>query len=187
MTVLTTSIPSVIDAVCALIRGLNLTVDNDPVEVFDGLAGPNIPDVYVQVGGIEQTAVTGAQAWHSLGAANGVAPAREERYEINCGVFAYVGGTDASNAGASDAQKTARDLAFTIVDAIESALRTNPKLATVTAGDGLLPGNGLGTGWVEFGGRIDLEETTAADPKADMGRRANVVFNIGIYKVLFSN
>lgn len=186
MTIQVTSIPDALDAILALIRALNLKVENDPVEVFDGLAGPNVPDVFVQVGGIDQTAVDGDQEWHSFGSPAGIAPNRDERYRINCGVFAYVGGADAGESSASDAQKSARDIAFTILAAIERGLRENVKLESADNGaDGLIVG-GLNVGWVEFGGHMSLEETTRNDPEAGKGRRAVVLFEVGVFKRLSS-
>jgi hypothetical protein len=187
VTVLTTSIPHAIDAILALVRALNMKVDNDPIEIFDGLAGPNVPDIFVQIGGVEQVTADGTQQWHSLGSTPGIAPPRDENYQIRCGVFAYIGGADADVSTASDAQKAARDIAFTVLAAIETGLRTNPKLLSADAGaDGLIDG-GLGTGWVEFGGHLQLEETTRDDPEAGKGRRAVVLFEIGVFKRLFSN
>ena len=187
MTILTTSIPDAIDAIVALARALDLTVGGDPLEVFDGWPGPQAPDNFMQVGGIDQTAASGTQEWMSLGSTNGIAPARDENYTIKCGVFCFVGGADADATSTSDdAQKTARDNAFTIVRAFETGLRENPKLASATAGDGLISG-GLGTGWVAFGGQIELQETDPTNPRAGMGREAVVLFEVGIFKRLYSN
>lgn len=186
MTILTTSIPDAIDAVLALIRALNLSVGGDPLEVFDGLPGPQTPDNFVQIGGIEQHTASAVQDWMSLGSTNGLAPARDEKYTIGCGVFCYVGGADAGTSSTSDAQKAARDNAFTVVRDIETGLRQNPKLASATAGDGLISG-GLGTGWVAFGDQIELQQTVREDPEAGKGRRAVVLFGITIFKRLYSN
>jgi len=186
MTILTTSIPDAIDAAVALVRALNLTVGGDPLEVFDGFPGPNAPDNFVQIGGLEQTATSATQEWMSLGSTNGLAPARDEKYTINCATCCYVGGSDADGTSTSDAQKSARDNAFTIVRAIEVGIRENPKLASATAGDGLISG-GLGTGWVAFGDHIELQQTDAQDPRAGMGRKAVVLWDLAIFKRLYSN
>lgn len=176
MATLTTSIPAVVDALLVLWRALNLVdATGSPISIFDGYPGPQLPDTFVQVGGIDQLTADGSQDWASLGVTNLIAPARDERYAIDCAVTSYMGGVDAGVTGTSDAQKTARDNAFTVLTALETAVRGDPKL-----------GSTLGTGWISFGERVSLSQTTPEDPEAGKGRTATFLFSVDVYHRLYS-
>lgn len=133
MTVRTTAFPDVVDALLLMFRNLNLTspTDGSPVPVFDGFPGPGYPDLFVQVGGAAEPSGDGKQEWISLGSSNGGIPAsRDELMSVHCYVMAKAGGdADIPQTGPSDAQKTARDNAFYVVRAIETALRNDVFLA----------------------------------------------------------
>ncbi len=173
MTVVVSSFPDVVDALLSKIRGLAaVTGAVPPVTVYDGFSGPNVPDVFVQVGGEAEPTADGAQDWAVLGDFD-----RDERYVVNCYVFAFVGGSDDSGtSGAGDAQKTARDRAFVIVHAIETALRSDPTLAN--------GGTALVT-WCGFGNpHFTVEQSDETDPDLAKGRKCRVAFGVEIYKRL---
>jgi hypothetical protein len=175
----TTTMPAVIDGLLSLFRGLTAVTGDKQVQVFDGLPGPNVPEKFIQIGGVDPITADGTQDWMSLGVASG-APARDENYIINCYVSCYVGGTDATTAASSDAQKVARDNAFTLVAAMEAGLRADPVLAT-TLGSPF-----AATGWISWGGRVQLEQTTLDSLDAELGRRAVVSIEIGVFARLYS-
>lgn len=179
MTVTTTTMTTVIDGLLELFRGLSAVTSDKEVEVFDGLPGPTVPPKFIQVGGVDPVTADGTQDWASLGVASG-APARDEHYTINVYVSCYVGGADATEDGSSDAQKVARDNAFTLVAAMEAGLRADPVLATT------LGAPFASTGWLSWGGRVTLEETTMDSPDAELGRRAVVALEIAVYARLYS-
>ena len=188
-TITTTSIPAVIDALLALYRGLSaVTAFVDPttntlapLPVYDGLPGPEPGNFFLQVGGIDVLTADGTQTWGTLGSPNGVAPTRDERYVVNHYMSAFVGGDDALAVTAtSDAQKLARDTAKSIVTAVETGIRLDPQLIAN------LGGNGLGTGWVAFGPKVALEQTTVDDPESGLGRRAVFAFEVSVYKRLYT-
>lgn len=183
----TTSIPNVIDALLTKWRGLAVKVAGvDSLIVFDGMPGSYLPDTFACVGGLPGNTVNGAQDWASLGAAyTGTPASRDEKYTITCYARSYVGGSDdAGGTGFSDAQKTARDNAFAVVSVLEDAVRTDPVLRNVTS---VFPdGQGLKTGWLSFGTRYDVEQTPEDDASAEKGRWANVIFEVAVYKRLYS-
>lgn len=169
--------PAVIDGLLKLFRAL--TVVTADVGVYDGLPGPQVPDKFIQIGGVDPITADGHQDWHGLGVASG-APGRVEDYVINCYVSCYVGGTDATTPASADAQKASRDGAFTLLNAMEAGLRADPTLNTT------LGAPFAATGWLSWGGRVQLEQTTLADPDAELGRRTMVAVEIGVHAVLYS-
>lgn len=179
MPTVTTTMPTVIDGLLALFRGLDAVTSDKQAAVFDGLPGPQVPEKFIQVGGVDPITGDGAQDWASLGVASG-APSRDENYTISVYVSCYVGGAGADQSDIADAQKTARDNAFTLVAAMEAGLRADPVLAT-TLGSPFAT-----TGWISWGGRVQLEETTMDSPDADLGRRAVVAIEIGVFARLYS-
>lgn len=175
----TTTMPAVIDGLLKLFRGLTAVTSDTTVYVFDGLPADGQYDKFIQIGGVDPITADGHQDWASLGVASG-APTRDENYVINCYVSCYVGGTDATVSAISDAQKAARDQAFTLVAAMEAGLRADPVLAT-TLGTPF-----AATGWLSWGGRVQLEQTVANDPDDEFGRRAILAIEIGVFARLYS-
>jgi len=176
--------PSVIDGLCTLIRGLGLKVNgNDTLDVFDGLPTDE-PETYVMVGGSGNPVSTGKQSWASLGASNGGIPAsRDEEYDVELTIVSWVGGSDDANApSSSDAQRSARQNVFTIAAQIETGLRNDPSIGgtvySSAAGDG--------TGWASWGTDVRLDETNDGDDDAGMGRKAVLTVHIGVFKRLYS-
>lgn len=156
---LTTTIPDVIDFYLAAWR--DLPECQAPVVVFDGMPD-SAPDTLVTIGGTSTPVTVGNRTWASLGGPSGI-PAQDETYAINCVVSSYVG-------GGSEAQKTARDNAFTIFEAIEVQVRKDPQC-----------GGLLGTGWTTFSEIEDMTQTSADDPEVDKGRICTVLFTISVF------
>lgn len=185
MTVLTTSVPNVIDAILHKIRGLAVCDPKTGCQVLDGPPpGPETPDLYVTIGGDVDPTIDGQQDWMSLGAVPGTAPALDERYLLNGYIYAYCGGADdGSGLASSDAQKTARDSAYAVFAAIEAALRVDPCLIAET---GVFPnGRGLGTGWVGMN-QHRLEQTDPEDDRSSYGRYVTIRFSLAVFHRLYS-
>lgn len=114
------STPHVIDKVIA---GIKTAL---PLEyVFDGWPGPTLPNVLVTVGGTPMPTMTGAQSWAYLGA-----KMRREDYRIHIVVSVSLGGDGQVVDGqpGDNAQKAARDLAYTIAHTIEEFIVADPTL-----------------------------------------------------------
>lgn len=121
----------VINLICTKIQGLGLTIDGNPVMVYDGPEGPDNEDNFVVVMCDENDPEPqGTQEWAALGSR-----ARYENYDVIIGVFSYMGGDDSTGGGgASDAQLGARTNAATIEAAIEAAMLADINLATANSG-----------------------------------------------------
>lgn len=181
----TTAYPDVVDALLAKFRGLNLIspTDRQPVVVFDGYSGPSYPNLFVQVGGEPEPTADGKQEWISLGSSNGGVPAsRDELVTIHCYVFSAIGGDDdLGQSGASDAQKTARDNAFYVVRAIESALRSDVFLAN--GGTPVL----RYAAWASFAeSHFIVTQTSGDDEDAAQFRKCRVDFDVSYRNRLYS-
>jgi len=192
-------VPHVIDALLTKFRALSVTITDaqgqtlpkTPI-VYDGLPPAGFDDVVICVGGGLDPTADSNQTWASLGqpGAVGGAPARDERAIVRCYASSFIGGDDTSaqdNAtitdSISDAQKKARDNAYSIVNAAEVALRSDPQLLGL---GGAAPGVALlGTGWVEFVAGT-LHQTNETDESATQGRYATVEFAVGWFSRLYS-
>lgn len=172
---------AVIDASLAMIRGLGLTETlteqvPTPVPIIDGPpGGANIPQVFVSLAGEEPGTVTeGDQEWLYLGVQG-----REERYNLAGLVYAYVGGDDnLGQAGPDDAQASARDVATTIMNAIETGYLADPSLANENGGQQLVI-------WTLVS-HVKLSQTTATDPSVAKGRWAQYDFTVAVFNTLIT-
>ena len=185
MTTQVTSVPNVIDALLSKIRALTaVTGAQPPVLVYDGPPGPDEPDLYVTVGGGTEVVSDGRQTVASLGSAATKPASFDENYAISGWVYSFVGGgDDAGVAGVSDAQKTARDNAYTIFEAISTAIQNDPTLAAETS---VFPdGNGLASGWINVEDHR-LEQTNPDDDKSAFGRWAFVHWTVRVHKRLYT-
>ncbi len=179
-TIQVTTIPDVIDALISTFRAMTITSGNPPVAVYDGYPGARPADRFIIIGGWDPLTADGTQDWASLGIGGGAAPSRNEQYTVNCAASAFVGGEGALGDSTTDAQKRARDQAFDLYQACDTALVTDPRLIVP------LGNQGLGNGWVLCGGRIQLEQTDINDPDLELGRRATVLFQVLITNRLYS-
>lgn len=142
-----------------------------PVMVYDGEPGPNRPELYVQIGHESARALESKQDWAQLGAG-----AIWEDYTVACMIWSWVGGDDNAGQyqlGIEDAQKTARDNALTLFNAIENALRSDINF---------LAANGGGVPLVLWS-RIDAihvlqTPNPAAGDDGSMGRSCQIDFGI---------
>jgi hypothetical protein len=167
MTIETTTVPDAIDYLLNMIAALPECAP--PVAVLDGFPGEiSGLDTIVTVGGEMNPTATGTMSWAALG---GPVPARDERYTIDVGVWCWVGGSNNVDdlESLSDAQKTARDNAFTIVRAIEKAVRNDPTF-----------GGLFGTGWSSVLDTFHVDQTNA-DTDPTQGRVCDVHFDVGVY------
>lgn len=189
MTAKVSLVPNVIDALLTKIRGLTATVldaegNSIPILVFDGYPGSNLEDTFVSVGGGMDPTAESHEQFISLGqpGAVGGAPARDETATIRIYVQAYVGGADETGQSApDDAQKTARDHAYTIVSALAVSLRGDPQL---TGLGGAVAGVPLLTsGWCELRATA-LHQTNELN--AAQGRIAFVECAVDYYARLYS-
>ncbi len=149
---------------------------NEPVQIFDGIPGPNQPDNYIQVGGFDvPDIVQGTQTWAGLGAT-----VRYEDYEVNCAVSCYVGGdadqTFTTAGEPSDAQYAARTNAYAIFAQIEIAMQADVQLLNVTNPPGIL--------WCEVLPK-STQQTEAGDPESGIGRVCNRLFSIHVRGRIF--
>jgi hypothetical protein len=144
------SIPAVIDAVLAMLRGRAELAA--PVEVFDGFPRRPIDNMdFVAIGGKAEPVADGTQDAVVLGNRR-----RDETYTVR--VYC------SSSRGTAD-QKVTRDRAFTLMGVVEDALRTDP-----TLGGRVMS--------AQVGGRVALEQTEAET--ADAGSFAEVSFDVSV-------
>jgi hypothetical protein len=169
----TSTVPAVIDALLQKFSELAYTYEGAPltVEVFDSYPGPNQPAVLIAVGGAVVPTDEGDQKWAGLGAT-----ARDEDYEVVCYISAATGGASdtgvdpTSQTSVSDAQRTVRQQAFSVLATIETALRADITLSQVATPP-------VGVLWCEIS-KIALEQTDAET--AVVGRIATVTFHVHI-------
>lgn len=168
------SIPQTIVALVELFEGLTwpelIGARDHKVYVFDGIAGAEPPDNFIQIGGDQSPAAEGEQQWASLGARQ-----RSEDYTVECLVTSFVGG-DSSGQGhrAANAQRSARTNAFGVLELIGDALRSDPSLRGVADP----PAARVFT--AELGNGIKVEQTADGDPEAEHGRICTVFFGIHV-------
>lgn len=143
------------DVTDLLLVGIRAALTDQTIFVTDGFPGTNIPTVLVSVGGTPELTADGAESWAYLGAKR-----KWDKYKLLIIVSVGLGGDgQQSEVPGADAQKTARDLAYQAVHAIEAFLLADPTL-----------GQFFNTGRMQ-GGWVGLEEitllqtdvTTAAD------------------------
>jgi hypothetical protein len=172
----------VTDAILQLLANQNLTYaapfaqNPTPVPIFDGPpGGAGVPPVFIAIGGQDPELTIGTEDWSWLGTAS-----RYENYNLIGHTYAYVGGDD--NLGqfqSNDAQKTARDQAITLVQAVEAALCGDPTLHTVNTTTVNYP---LVT-WA-YVVKVNLVQPTADDPNLASGRWAGCDFTINVKNTL---
>lgn len=165
---------SLIDALISMCAALPaVTSANPPVDVFDGFPGPNMPATFIAIGGFsDDVMISGRETWETIGTRS-----RIEEYEVLGYVYSWVGGDD--NLGQfspSDAQKTARDQANTLVQAIEAQLLHDPSLTAQNNGDPLVT-------WTLFSA-TGLKQPAADDPDIAKGRWAQYDFAVQVYNYL---
>jgi hypothetical protein len=170
-----TTYPTFVDQLLGKIRALPQCAP--PVFVYDGIQGPNSPDLYVAVGGMSEPTEEGTVEWAELGA-----DAQWEDYEVQSYIYSWVGGDDNFGQGSNgndavnDAQKTARDNAFTVYNAINAALLAdvNFYLSNLAAG-GTMPL----VQWCNISKKTLLQTPAAADgDTGQRGRAARIDFSI---------
>ena len=165
----------VIDAILTLIAGLSaVTTADPPVVVFDGPpGGAHVPDTFIAIAGQEREPriATGTEEWAWLGTG-----ARYENYNIVGHVYAYVGGDDNLGQYGTSAQKTARDQATVLMQAIEEGLIADVKLANEN--------NGLALVIWAYVTQVDLDQTPVGDPSSAKGRWAQYDFTINVKNTL---
>ena len=162
------SVPAVIDYLLATCRALPIVkVPSAPISVFDGFPGPTIPDEFIAIGGGSTPTIAGPEKWAAIGALK-----RDEDYLVEIAIASYAGGSSDSNnpSDYSNAQKTARDRAFTIWSAVDGALRGT--LAKVTLGSTVNIAAEITD--------ISVEQTDVNDPQALKGRRCTIVFYVHV-------
>lgn len=110
------SIPYAIDGIIATLKAAS---GLRGVEILDGEPTTNTPKDFVAVGFAEDggDVVSGYQQILAMGNV-----LRDEQYDVNCRVSAWIGGTD---------MKKVRDRAFELFAAVESALKSAKTLGDV--------------------------------------------------------
>lgn len=161
------SMPAVIDYLIATFKALPICNNPSvPVSVFDGFPGPNIPDNFIAVGGGSAPTLAGPESWAAIGALS-----RDENYLVEIAIAAYVGGSsDTTGADHSNAQKAARDTAFSIYNAVDGALRGT--LAKVTLSSKINIAAEITD--------ISVEQSDVNDPQVLKGRRCTIVFYLHV-------
>lgn len=177
----TSTMPSVTLALLQKFSGLTYPTmlgSNEPVEVFDGIPGPNQPDNYIQVGGTQAPAIAGGQVFAGLGAT-----VKYEDYVIDCAISSFIGGDAdqpfATAQEASDAMLSARTNAFAIFAQIEQAMVSDIQLQSVTT-----PVNPFTVLWTELVPKT-VEQTADGDPESEKGRICNIFFDIRVHGRIF--
>lgn len=128
----TSTVELVIDLLVQKFQALDLTINQQPVAVYDGPEGPDNEDNYIVVMGwpAEGGSAPSQTPWAYLGDRS-----RYEDYDLAVMVFCYVGGDDSTATfGPEDAQAQARANARTIRAAIETALLADPNLSVQNGG-----------------------------------------------------
>jgi hypothetical protein len=144
----------------------------EPPVIFDGVPTANQPDNLIALGGTTMPTSTGRQPFAGLGGVY-----KYENYEIVCFVSCYVGGAQGSGvassvADPSDAQGTAATNAYAILAVIETALRQDKQLSSVTNPPGIL--------WCDLQ-PVNEENTSADSPEASMGRSTTIEFHVEVH------
>ena len=123
-------------------------------------------------GAEEPLVIRGTEEWSWIGVQG-----RYEEYSITGHVFSYVGGDDnLGQLSPSDAQKTARDQATALMQAIEAGLLADVSLMNENNGQQLVI-------WA-YVNRTNLQQTSINDPDAGKGRWAQYDFNIAVKNTL---
>lgn len=159
--------PTFVDQLLAKIRALPACAA--PVVVFDGTEGAARPDLFVAVGGSVEPTGDATEEWAELGA-----KAMWESIDVNCRIWSWVGGDDnagqgSNNDAGSDAQKTARDAAFNVLWAIDTALRADTNFLTQNGGTPLVQ-------WCNIS-KWSADQTPASDSGAK-GRSCLIKFTV---------
>jgi len=117
-----TTQPAVIDL---LLTGIRSSLTDQSQLVTDGFpAGSGEPIVMVSVGGTNNPTALGAQVYMYLGAKT-----KREEYDLEIVVSVVLGGDgQQSQVAGADAQKAARDLAYSAVHAVEAFIIADPTL-----------------------------------------------------------
>lgn len=175
----TSSQPVIIDLLVAKFQGLDLTVDGQPVLVYDGIEGPDEEDNFVVVMGWPADGANESGATQEP-AYIGVPLTREENYDIAVVVSCFVGGDDAGGTdGAEDAQRSARINAASLESAIEAAMLADPNLS-IQSGGGTPP-----CVWCLLQGtKLSQTPPFSEDGEGAMGRFANYLMRFHVYAVL---
>jgi hypothetical protein len=167
-----TTYPTFIDQLLSKCRALPQCAA--PVIVYDGLQGPDSPDLFLAVGGMAEPTEDGTVEWAELGD-----EAQWEDYEVACYIWSWVGGDDNAGQGSaadavSDAQKTARDNAFTIYNAVNGALLADVMFLATNGGQPLVQ-------WCNVSHKT-VHQTPAAAEADDgsMGRSCRIDFRIHV-------
>lgn len=168
---------AVITAIWQLIANQALTYGQpfaqtpQPVPVFDGApGGANVPDVFICIAGEIPTVTRGKEKWAYLGNAS-----RDELYYLTGHTYAWCGGDDnlaQSQPTGGNAQQTARTQASALMQGVEAALISDPKLQTVNSGQPLVT-------WA-YVTQVTLEQPTQTDPDLAKGRYAKYDFIVEV-------
>lgn len=144
------SIPAVLDALVALMAG----IDDAPQSVFDGVESTELPDVYAVIGGTIDPVVDGDIEWGSIGRPPAVT---YEEYEIHVEISYLQRSEDLEGV-----QKIARDGAFLIFNEFKAAISADPTLGQICM-------------WA-IPGKVGLLQTEPDADEVATGRRADIVF-----------
>ena len=189
MAITTSLVNHVVDALITKFEGLSVPTLTDsqgnpiPLITYDGYPGANYEDCFICVGGSPLPTARARQQWMSLGQGPpGTAPAKDENVEIVCYAQAATGaGGDPNPTSTTDnSQQLARNNAYAIVAAVESALRSDTQLIGLggaAAGQPLVQWCDVLTG--------DLYQTNAQTDPA-LGRVAVVEFQVHYFARLRS-
>lgn len=143
-----------VSVVPALVDALKAAAITAGVNAYDGVHVTDDPADYLMVGvddpmsGDGVASASSRQRW-----AHANHTARDEVGEVTCAAYSWNGTGD---------QKVARDAAYSMVEALATAVRADPDLGLST----LL--------WTDFGTQMDLSQD-----QGDWGASALVVFTIG--------
>lgn len=132
------SVPAVVTAILATVSTAmtgQVAASGSAVQIADGELGPYVADEFVQIIGVSN----GRQEWGSIGRQR-----RNESYEINGMVRAYVGGDD---------QAYCRSRVYALFALIETAVDNDPSLGSVVNGAIQAAPTDLRMGATEHGGR----------------------------------
>lgn len=164
------TMPDVIDL---LLTGIRSSLADQTILVSDGYPPGANPTITVSVGGLSSPTAVSVQSWAYLGAKS-----KFERYKVEIVVSVMIGGDgQQSQVTGADAQKSARDMAYSVVHAIETYL-----IATATPSLNHFFNTGPRKGgWC---GLEDMELKQTDDMLAAAGCIAEVVMQLGVTAII---